>query len=197
MQLITWLVFYAVIWILFNGYFKWKIFKTGKNETLFFILFFLISAIIFDIFFYKYLSVSILTLVFALIVSTLIGLFLSNYPPFYKHIKNGRFFLVWMPSDVFFQQGMVVAAIILLRQYFGSGYLDLYFGLFFALIHTPILFFKWAKLRYFIVLFSFVLGLIFSYLIRSYGGIGVFSAFLLHFCIYIAIFYHLRDERSV
>lgn len=195
--MLTWILTYIVIWSLYNCYFKWKIFKSGKNETLFFILFFLISSIIFDIFFYKYLSGSVLNLIFALIVSTVIGLFFSNYPPFYKHIKNGKYFLVWMPSDVFFQQGMIVTAVVLLKQYFGSGYLDLYFGLFFALIHMPILFFKWAKLRYLIVLFSFVLGLIFSYLIRTFGGVGAFSAFLMHFCIYIPIFYYLRDERIV
>ena len=197
MEIILWIVFYLVVWSLFNSYFKWKIFKSGKWKCILFITFFLVSSILFDILFYKNLAISIYTLICAMLISTLIGIFFSIFPPFYKHITNGRSFLLWMPSDIFLQQAMIITAISILRGYFGTGYSDLYFGLFFITIHLPILFFKWVKLRYLVVAFTFVLGFIFSYLIRSFGETGVLIAFLLHFCMYIPVFYYLRDERIV
>lgn len=140
-----WLVFYLVVWSLFNSYFKWKIFKSGKWKCILFIAFFLVSSILFGIFFYTYLATSIYTLIGAMLASTLIGILFSIFPPFYKHLKNGRSFLLWMPSDIFLQQGMIIAAISILRSYFGTGYIDVYFGLFFIAIHLPILFFKWLN----------------------------------------------------
>lgn len=197
MQLVIWILFYLAIWTLYNSYFKWKMYRAGKKQYLLSTIFFLLSAVAFNFIFYKYTRGSISTLILALIVSIGIGFFFSTFFPFYKHIKNGRYFLVSMPSDIFFQQLMIITAIKILSQYFGANYIDLYFGLFFALTHLPIIFFKWARLRYLIVILTLIGGTAFSYLIRNNGQTGVFASSLLHFLMYIPIFYYLRDERIV
>lgn len=197
MQLFIWFLFYGVIWSLYNSYFKWQIYKAGRKQYLFSMIFFLIGAVIFNFYFYTYTKSSISTLLLALIVSIGIGFFFSTFFPFYKRIKNGRYFLAALPVDILFQQSMVIVAIKILNQYVGTGYIDLYFGIFFAITHLPVLFFKWSKLRYLIVLISLGGGTLFSYFIRDYGDTGALFAFLMHFCIYVPIFYYLQDEKKI
>lgn len=197
MEIIEWFIVWFLFWGSFNSFFKWRIQKTGRKRYFFTTFCFLLGTFVIHIVFHRYLADSISSLVLAYLVALATGFFFSNYFPFYKCIKNGRYYLSSLPSNILLQQSMVVLAIRVLSQYLGANYIDLYLGIIFFLVHLPVIFFKWVKLRYLYLIFTLIGGITFSYLIRNYGNLGVFLSFLIHFGTYIPIFYHLKDERKM
>lgn len=197
MNLILWFLVWLAFWTAYNAFFKWRIENSHRKKYFWFSIFFLICAFVAYFLLGLQNKISLIPSLTAWVIALLIGFFFSAYFPFYKHIRNGKYFLVAMASDVLFQQVMILIALNILGSLIKSNYFDLYFGLFFMLLHFPILFFKWARLRYLLFFLPFIGGAIFSFLIRNFGELGIILAFLIHFCTYIPIFYKLKDERFV
>jgi hypothetical protein len=94
-------------------------------------------------------------------------------------------FLISKSADIVFQQTMMIA----LLSMFGSLDLGfsgtiLYFGLFFAIIHLPSLFFLDSLARAYIFASLFV-GFIFSFFILSFK-LGILFTYGLHWSLYFA-----------
>lgn len=197
MEIALWLLFWAVVWGSFNSFFKWKIEKTHSKRYFWTSIFFLICALLALLIFRTNLTGSLWPLSLAWLLTTFAGFFLSDFFPFYKRIKNGKYYLSSLPSNIFLQQIMIVIAVRIISSYFGLKYFDFYFGIFFMLMHSPIVFLKWAKLRYLYLVLTLAGGTLFSYLIKNYGEPGIFLSFIFHYFLYIPIFYYLRDERKM
>jgi len=101
-------------------------------------------------------------------------------------------FLVFHPANIFLQQIFVVSGIYLLQILLGNNYSNWNFGCLFAISHLPVIFIKWAKLRYWYILLSFLGGTVFSYFITSYSY-GPIITFTLH---YLAYFIFLSITKS-
>ncbi|QQG41804.1 MAG: hypothetical protein HYV90_00625 [Candidatus Woesebacteria bacterium] len=197
MPIAIWYVIWFLIWGIFNTRFNWKIAKTKKEKYYQTSFFFLLSSIAVYFIFENFLSKSIEPILLGFIITVGLGIFFSDYYPYYKHIKNGKYFLVSLAFDILLQQVMVVAGIKILNQYFGMNYNNLYFGVMFSAGHLPVIFLKWAKLRYFYLVLTFLGGIGFSFLINEIGGVGILISFLLHYSLYIPMFYYLQDERKI
>lgn len=195
-EIITWVAIWFSAWGAFNYKLNWNKAKTFVQRYIITSLFFLISTII-AIYIFDILESSNLYLILiGSIISMFLGTLLSNYYPFYKRIISGKYFLVSLVFDILFQQIMVIAGIKVLENYYRSGYLDLYFGILFMIGHLPIIFLKWAKMRYFYLIATLFGGTIFSYLINNYLNGPVYN-FLIHYFVYICLFYYLKDERKI
>lgn len=184
---IWWYLIWFVIWGVFNYKYNWNLAKTKKQRYITPTLFFVASTILLFILFPLFLSKKLYPLATGALFSIFLGIFLSNYYPFYKHIKNGRYFLIALVFDIFFQQTMVVVGVNIFSN----------FGLFFMLAHLPVLLLKWAKLRYVYLILTFFGGTAFGYLIPHFGNLGIVISFLIHYMLYVPIFYYLRDERKI
>lgn len=197
MEIIEWFVVWFLFWGLFNAFFKWKIDQSGKKKYILTAVFFLSCYAVIYAIFYKYLLNSASPLLLGFLATLIIGFFFSDYFPFYKHIRNGKYYLASLPSNIVMQQALVIIAIKILSQLSGNKYLDVYFGIMFFIVHSPIVFFKWPRLKYLYLILTFLGGTMFSFLMRNYGDTGIFLSFLLHYCFYIPIFYRLRNERRI
>lgn len=197
MAIIFWFVIWFLIWTVFNVRFNWKKAKT-KNDKYYVTsgFFFICSAIVF-LTFRSFFAGNGIYLAAGFIFSVFIGIFFSDYHPYYKHIKNGRYFLIALAFDILMQQILIVVGLKFLTQYFGVDYKNFYFGIMLVLGHLPVVFLKWAKLRYLYLVLTFFGGTLFSYLINRYLGIGITASILIHYTLYVPIFYYLRDERKI
>jgi len=166
--------------------------KLLTNSTFFFIFAFLVNFFVFKNILIPYLWVLIL----GFLVSSSIGLIFSNVKFLYKYIKSGRFFLLFHPFNILFQQSSVVIGIILLENYLHNSYQNYYFGVAFMILHFPVVFFKWAKLRWFYLAGTLLGGTLFSYLILNFS-FGATLTYLIHYLIYVGIIYYLKDQNKI
>jgi len=144
----------------------------------------------------KYIILNLQNLIIGTLCSVGIGLILSQTPTFYKRIRVGRYYPIFLPFNILFQQLFVVAGIYILQMMFMGRYYDFYFGILFTLVHLPVIFLKWARLRYLYLVFTLFCGTLFSFLIRNYE-FGSLVSFMVHFIVYIPLIYYLRDERKI
>jgi len=182
---------------IFNEFFKSRIYKKGKYEFAFTDLFFITCFILTYSVFFQTLKGYITYLVLAWVTTSLFGFFLSYDYLFYKRIKKGRYYLISLPSNLLFQQTVVCATVLFINQYCTGISANLIFGAVFFVLHIPIIFCRWVKLRYLYLILAFFGGMIFSFLITNYGGFGVTLSFLVHLGFYVPIFYYLRDETKI
>ena len=194
-SLIVWFVAWFIFWGIFNGFFRWQFKTFGKLRYvlnwLFFVftsipLYFLLTNPLFDVHQLSYAFFTCMTL----------GVILSQIPVFYKKIEKGRFFLEFHEGNILLQQLFVIAGVYFLSQYYGPNYKDSYFGIVFSLTHLPVIFLRWAKLRYLYLVFTFIAGIAFSFLIRNFQY-GVFVSFIVHYCTYIFLIRYLKNEDLV
>lgn len=197
MKIVLWFFAWFSIWAIFNVRLNWKILKAKKGKHWVISSFFLLSSIVVFLMFKALVFESTKLILLGFILNFFMGIFFSNFYPYRKHIRNGRCFLISLSFDILMQQIMILAGVKMLSQYFGSNYRDAYFGLMFLSAHLPAIFFKWAKLRYLLIPSTLIGGVLFSYLIRSYTGTGILLSSLLHYTLYIPVFYYLRDEARI
>lgn len=194
-NLILWFLAWFIFWTLFNGFFKWQFKSSGKlRYVLNWLFFVLTSALLYYILGSSLFNINQLS--YAFFSCMLLGVILSQVPAFYRKIKKGRFFLEFHEGNILLQQLFVASGIFYLSEYFGSGYIHYYFGIMFTLAHFPVIFLKWAKLRYLYLIFTFLAGTIFSHLIINFQY-GVFASFLIHYTTYIYLILFLKNEDFV
>lgn len=184
---VGWYLIWFLIWGIFNYRFNWNLAKNKQEKYITPAIFFLSASMLLCLLFPSILLNSLYPLVTGAIFAFFLGMFFSNYYPFYKHIKNGKYFLVVLVSDILFQQIMVVLGV----NFFTN------FGLIFMTAHLPVLLLRWAKLRYLYLVLTFFGGTAFSYLILNFGTLGIIASFILHYSLYIPIFYYLKDDRKI
>lgn len=194
--IIVWIFVWFLSWSIFNYKFNWNKAKTYTQRYILTSLFFTISTIVSYYIFGTSIIISTRPIFIGFIISMSFGVLLSNYYPFNKHIISGKYFLISLVFDILFQQIMVVSGILVLKNYFESNYLDFYFGILFMLVHLPIIFLRWAQMRYFYLIATLFGGTIFSYFVNNYLNGSTYN-FLLHYFIYICVFYYLKDERKM
>lgn len=191
------IILWAIIWLSFNAFFKWKIEKTHRTKYFWTSIFFLTLTAIVIFAYLEIFTVWGWPLIGTYLFATFVGFFFSEFYPFYKHIKNGRYYLASLPSNILMQQSMVLIAWIMLNRLFFNSYQHYYLGILFMILHMPIIFLKWAKLRYLYLVLTLLAGTVFSYLYASFDKAGLVISFLIHYGVYILSFYYLKDERKM
>ena len=195
LQLALWLIIWSVTWYFFNSKIKWRASREQKMYINNFIYFIIAALLTFTV--YSQIIASVLAkITFAFILTVTLGYYLSTASLYRKRIKKGKYFLVSVVSDILFQQMMVYVAIILLLDLYSNSYTNYYFGFFFTIVHLPVIFLKWVKLRYFYLMLTFLGGTLFSYLIINFS-FGIFYTFLIHYLIYLTILYFLQDDTKI
>lgn len=191
-----WILVWFLIWGIFNGFFKWFSDRFSYKKFIPRGFFFLIS---FVVIYFKYeskLLPHITDLVIGFVAANIIGSILSVNKNFYKEFVKDRFFILFQSFNILFQQAMILVAFGILRNYLGHLYSHYFFGLFFLIIHLPIIFFRKMKLRYLILLYCLLGGITFSYLYTNYA-MGIVYSFLIHFSLYIWMIYYVEDEKKL
>lgn len=194
-DILIWISVWFGVWGVWNIFFKPKLNKT-KNRYIveggYFTLVSLATLVLFEPLLKQYAW----WLLLAFLICTSLGLILSGKKGFTKRIKSGKYFLLLHPFNIFFQQSMVIIGVYALSKYLGNSYKDIYFGIGFAAFHSPVVFLKWAKLKYLYISGALLGGITFSYLARNITG-GVAISYLLHYLVYIWIIYYLKDQNKI
>lgn len=193
--LIIWVVIWWIVWISWNLIRKF-LEQLQSKKYIYWGLFFLPFSILIYLYYQQYLHSYLYQLLIATVSVNFLGMFLGTDKVFYTSIRKDRFFLLFQTFCILFQQIMVVSGILLLKLYFGDEYQDYYFGIWFFVMHSPIVFAKWAKLRYLYLTLSLLGGIAFSYLINNVKY-GLILSFLLHYLLYVWTIYYLKDERKI
>lgn len=194
-QLIIWLIVWVSVWAAWNLFFR-QLFRGRNKQYIISGVFFLASFVAVLLLFNTYLQPFLPGLILGFLITTFIGLLSSDIKTLLTKIKSGKYFLLFHPFNILFQQAMILTAVKILNVYFGKGYHDYFFGILFMLIHVPVIFIKRAKLRYYFVALSVLGGMLFSYLIRNYTY-GLTLSYLVHYFLYILFIYYLRDQNKI
>ena len=195
-DLIIWVITWYLIWGSFNYKVRWSLEQFRGKKYIGRGLFFLLSFVFVYFTFNKYTNSFAVQLVLATILANVVGLYLGFTKSFYNKFKKDRYFLAFQSFNVLFQQTMVVVAISMLQSFFGQDYKDYCFGIMFFVVHLPILFLPWAKLKGLYAIYSLFGGFIFSYLINNYQ-LGLVITFTLHYAMYVWSIYYIKDEEKI
>ncbi|MFZ3301548.1 MAG: hypothetical protein WA152_02435 [Microgenomates group bacterium] len=195
-DIIIWVGLWYLVWGIYNVYFRWSWEKLKSKKYIPRGLYFLFSFFIIFIVFKDILFFYSDSLVLSLLATNLIGLILNYDRKYYKKFNKDRLFILFQSFNILYQQASIVVAIYLIKSLLANGYSDLYFGLFFGIIHLPLLFMPWIKLKYILVAGCFVIGTVFSYLILNYK-FGLPTAFIIHYLYYAWEIYYLKDEEKI
>lgn len=194
-------IFFAIFlwfltWGFFNVYYKWRFISKSYFGYLTTSGYFLISFFVTLLIYKNILQFQLFNLIISFVLCSLIGFaFLkSNYLK--NMINNGKGFLLFHVFNILYQQAMVVVFISLMKNYYTNDYKDYYFGILFMLLHIPVIFLKWAKLRYLYLLLTLISGFIFSYLINT-NSFGSGLSYLIHYVAYIFIILILKDKNKI
>jgi hypothetical protein len=195
-EILIWVAVWYLIWGIYNAYLRWvweglRDLKYVPRGIYFFIAFIVIFVI-----YYNNLYVYSGLLFISLILTNVLGLLLSTTKVYYDNFKKDRFFILFQSFNILYQQTSLIALMLILKKYLGENYKDIYFGVTFFLIHTPLLFLPWAKLKYYIVIGCFFGGWLFSYLNFNYVY-GLIYSFLIHYLVYVWEMYYLKDEEKI
>jgi hypothetical protein len=195
-DLIVWIGLWFFVWGIFNAYLRWKwdAYKTKKYlpRGLFFLLAFL--AIYYQ--FHLIISEYMVRLVLSFLLLNTIGLLLSLNRKYYQKFSKDRFYILFQSFNIFYQQTSILIAILLLKKFVGDSFSDIHFGLFFLIIHSPLAFFPWIKLKYWVLTGCFLGGYLFSYLNLSFYY-GIIISSLIHYVFYAWEIYYLKDEEKI
>lgn len=190
-ELIIWIVLWLSTWIVFIGFVR-PLFKRYDFIRFLFngIYFLCLSTLSFQLFrFSNYELFQLITISFATIV---LGYILLKTKKYICHLQRKmKYFLVFHPLNILFQQSMIFTAINLLKNYL-TNYHDVYFAFLFLLLHLPIILLKHVKIKSVYILASFIGGYLFSFLISSYK-LGLLYSFLLHYLAYVYFFYKEKN----
>jgi len=193
---ILWSIIWFGIWGILNIYFKWKWEKLKSNKYIPRGLFFLLSYAITYYFFSNRLYVFSGYLLFSLLITNIIGIFLSFNKNYFSSFFKDRFFILFQTFNILFQQASILVLMLLLKDYLGKSYKDIYFGIIFFAIHTPLLLLPWAKLKYYLLIGCFFGGWLFSFLNFNFQY-GIVYSFLIHYFVYVWEMYYLKDESKI
>jgi len=195
-DLIVWITIWYFVWGTFNIKLRWSLeqFKSKKyvGRGLFFLFAFLIIYFLYNRFLITYSA----QLLISVIIANMIGVYLGFKNSFFKKFTKDRYFLLFQTFNILFQQSMVIASIYLIKNIFGDNYTHFHYGLWFFLVHLPVLFLPCARLRILYLIYSLFGGVIFSYTIANYQY-GLIINFLFHYCVYIWTIYYIKDEEKI
>lgn len=191
-----WTILWIVVWSVFNLKIRWFLDKFNDERYIGRGVFFLISFFLTYILYSNLITSYIPQLLLAVILVNFIGVVLSLTPKFYAKFKKDRFFILFQTFNVLFQQTMVLVSILLLKNHLGYNYNNFYYGIWFFVMHIPILFAKWSRLRYLFLIYSLFGGLIFSFLFNSLS-FGIIICFLIHFIVYIWSIYYIKTDKQI
>lgn len=195
-EVAIWILIWFLVFGVWNGFFKWFLERLSYKKFIPRGLYFLLS---FAIVYYKYENLIILhlsQLIIGFLIANFVGTLLSLNRNFYREFVKSRFFILFQSFNILFQQAMIISSIVILKNYLGIQYSHYFYGLFFTIVHLPILFFRKFKLRYLILIYCIFGGFMFSYLILNHP-LGIILSFLLHFSLYIWMIYFLEDDRKM
>lgn len=195
-EIVYLVLLWFITWGFFNIYYKWKIITKSLFGYVSTSAYFLINFLIIFVIYKKSLLPFTLDLVVALLIATTIAFLLLSTSFFRSKIENGKYFLIFHVFNILYQQGMVVLLINQLSRYFGSNYKDYYFAVTFMLLHTPVVFLRWAKLRYYYLLLTYISGYLFSFFINNIQ-FGAGLSYLAHYIAYIFIILILKDKNKI
>lgn len=195
-DLIVWIILWFLVWGSFNIYFRWKSEELKSKKFIPRGLFFLISFLIVYYVYHPLITTYLSRMLVGLLITNLIGLFLTFDKSYYKSFVKDRFFILFQTFNILFQQTSILVAMLLLKNFIGAEYKDVVFGIFFMGIHFPLAFLPWAKLKYYILASCFFGGWLFSYLNFSYTN-GIVFSFLIHYLLYVLEIYYLKDEEKI
>ncbi len=194
-DIIVWVTIWYLIWGFYNIKLRWSLEKFKKDKYIPRGLYFLTSFIVIYYIYKNFISEHILQLIYIFVVTNIIGLILTFNKNYSSKFKKDKLFTLFQSFNILYQQASILALIILIRNFY-PNYNDLYLGIFFGVIHLPLIFLPWAKLKYIIVLGCFVIGTLFSYLITNYK-FGLSISFLIHYIYYAWEIYYLKDEEKI
>ncbi len=194
--LFLWIIDWVIVWYIVNLPLK-RINLTGGFRGYIIGSFYFLSATLISFRIFKNYLPDSSKYFLPLLITIIIGILLSRTPIFYRNIKKGRYFLIFHPFNILYQQVMVVAGFSILTSIFKLQYNDFFYGLFFFIIHSPIIFIKQSKLRYYYLFFALFGGTLFSILLRDLPNTGYIYTFLIHSFAYILVVYYLKDETKI
>lgn len=194
-DILYWILIWYLVWGIYNFYFRWAWEKFKSKKFIPRGLFFLASFFIVYYFFKNLLNPFMLHLTISFIVMNLIGLTLSLNKTYYHNFSKDRLFILFQSFNIIYQQASVVVGLVLIKSLVTS-YSDIYFGIFFGIVHLPLLFFKWVRLKYQVLVACFVIGCVFSFLINNFQY-GVLISSLLHYLFYAWQIHYLKDEEKI
>ena len=144
-EIAVWILIWFFVWGIFNGFFRWFTQRFSYRRFVTHGFFFLLSFIVVYFKYERLLLPHIPDLIIGFVVANLIGSILSLNKNFYQTFVKDRFFLIFQSFNILFQQAMIIVSLSLLKNFIGSGYTDYIYGLFFVIVHLPIIFFKKRK----------------------------------------------------
>ncbi len=195
-EIIIWFVIWFFVWGILNIYFKWKWEALKSKKYVPRGLFFLFSFAVTYYVFYQRLFIFSGQLLFSLVLTNFVGIILSINKKYYSKFFKDRFFILFQSFNILFQQSSILVLMLLLKEFLGNTYNDIYFGMIFFVIHTPLLLLKWVKLKYYLLMSCFIGGWLFSYFNFSYQY-GLIISFLIHYLVYVWEMYYLKDEAKI
>src|SRR3989344_1368461 len=149
-DLAIWIAIWIGVWGFYNLSLRWFTEIYGYRKFVPRGLFFLISFLVTYFIFQQRLTQYLPQLIVAFAISNYVGLIISINEKLHKQFTKDRFFMLFQTFDILFQQTSILILIQILDSNIKQGYADIYLGMFFFVIHSPILLFRWVKYRFLI-----------------------------------------------